>query len=586
MNVLMITEKDAANASLGKIAEFFLKHGDEVIIFASYYDEQVLRCFPKSISRYPINEINEEVISACSIIFCSTLASIYLPSLVFEAHKPIFTHNYLMNRQVNWGGDLCFAPSQRTVASDYDEFLNYSYMGIGEPKYDEVVKETNGKHNRMLFIDSGHYPFSYNGKKELARIILHICKKYPDYELWIKPRFLPGDKVITHRNNIHLYDVLHKECEGIFPDNLVMLTTHQDLKELINQTDTVICMYSTAFVGAVVAGKGLIVIDNLPTQDVYDIRHKTYMRTRENMVASGALIDYHDIDAILPNGVKSTEEYLDFLLDERVCAAEKIVEVCYDLWITYYSKGLFPKLHDTTYRRYKSEFSVDNDMTWEKQITKRCHDYILLKSLILIDFHVKSKLDISYILKRADECVSDDGIIHEDIFRVFLADVNEYRDKCIIHNETTMLEDDIDAGILLNAYYLQKEYDKIRSFQNKRISAFHLYRAFTALETQESNAKEIAKNQLILYFEKCMGRKYNLEISDMPNNRFRAYMELLDLLKEDNDYVHAEYYVKSMREFYKSNYFINSTDEIIEEFVQKERFEYIIKMEMWIDEKK
>lgn len=584
MKVMMITEKDAANASLAKIADAFLKRGDCVKIYATYFDEKVLGSFDKSIEKHRAKDIKQSDIEWCDIIVCSTLVSIYVPIVVFFAHKPIFTHNYLMNRQINWGGDLCFAPTQQTVESDYDEYLNYSYMGIGEPKYDEPVTELNDKQKRMLFIDSGHYPFAYEGKQELARILVRTCLKYPDYELWIKPRFLPGDKVITHRNNIHIYDVIRKECGGDVPKNLVMLETHQDLKALINQSNTVICMYTTSFVGAVVAGKGLVLIDNLPTKDVYDIRNKTYMRNRENMLNSGALIDYREVDSLLPDGVKCSEEYLDYLLEEKENTADKIAEVCHVLWGTYYSKGFFPKYRDTTYKEYKSVFSIDDDMTWKKQTTRRCQDYFLLKSLILIDFHVNSKLDISYILKKADECLEIDGFIHEETFRGILANVNGYRDKCIIQNEEIMLKDDIDAGVLLNALYLQKEYDRIREFSNHTISAYHMYRAFTAIDTKETNAKTIAKQHLIQYFDQCIEREYNLEISDMPNNKFRAYIELLELLKEERSIPQTIYYTSHMKRFYLQNYFVNELYDNIADPLQKERCIFVKQMESWIRE--
>lgn len=582
MKVLMITEKDAANISLACIANKFIKLGNHVDIYAPYFEAQLLCHFDKSINSAPISELTKNTVDNCDIIFCSTLSGIYLPEFVFMAHKPVFTHNYLMNRQINWGGDICFAPTKQTVKSDYDEYLNYSYIGIGEPKYDDV-KNIKNTEKRFLFIDSGHYPFSYEGKKELARTLLHICQRYPDYEMIIKPRFLPGDRVITHRNNIHIYDVIRQEAEGKLPSNLVMLNYHEDLDLLISKSSTVICMYTTAFVGAVLAGKGLIVLENLKTTDVYDIRHKTYMRNRENIAASGALIDYKHVDRLLPEGAKGTDEYLDFLLDEKDNVADKICETCKYLYDEFYRKGLFPEKIDSTYKRYKNEYAVAKEMTWEKYVSQRCYDYILFKSLILIDFHVKSKLDISYVLERSNEYFNDNGLIEADMFRRFMKDVNAIRDNCIIQNRDIMLQDDIDAGILLNSYYLQKRYDEIRRFTIRHIAAFDLFRAFTAMEDLKENNKSVAKEHLILYFSKSMGREYNLEISDMPNNKFKAFRLIINILTEEEAVEEVRLYCEALTEFYMKNYMLESFDDKVTEAQQKERYLYICDVKHWIE---
>lgn len=575
MKIIIITEKDAANISLSFIVKELKKRGHGLCIYAPFYFEGVLKYFPDGIIKKPIEELERKDVDSCDMIFCSTLSSIYLPEFVFTARKPIFTHNYLMNRQINWGGDICFVPSVATVASDYDEYLGYSYIGIGEPKYDGQENITAaGK--RFLFIDSGHYPFSDEGKRELAGTLLHICEKYPDYELWIKPRFLPGDKVVTHRNSIHLYQVIRELAGGEIPPNMVMLDRHEDLKKLINESTTVICMYTTAFVGAVVAGKGLIVLEDLKTTDVYDIRHKAYMRNRESMAGSGALIDYRDVDRLLPEGAKGTLEYLDFLLEEKENVAEKICEVCEGLWKSYYSQNRFPVRADSVYKTYKDDFTEDTGMTWDKYISRRCHDYILLKSLILIDFHVKAKLDIGYVLKEADRFCDEKGLVTEKAFRSFLKSANDIRDNCLIRNRELLLQDDVDAGILLNAYYLQKKYEKIREFPLKEIAAFDFYRAMAAAEDEAEKDPEAAEKYLRRYFDKTKDRKFCLEISDMSDNRFRAFMTLINVLLEKKELKDAKLFLDRMEEYYKLNYQTGDVCAETDNKVQRARRDFIV----------
>ena len=574
MKILFITEKDAANSSLGKIAQAFLDQGNEIAVYAAIFDEKVLAFFPKSTIIGTANEINQSVIDWCDIIVCSTLVSFYIPICVFTAHKPIFTHNYLLNRQINWGGDISFVPSQATVASDYDEYMNYSYIGIGEPKYDSNETLIEKESSKLLFIDSGHYPFSIERKRELAKTLLHICNQYPDYNLIIKPRFLPTDKVRTHKNNIHLYDMIIEESKGKLPENIVMLNHHEDLRKLIDECCTVICMYTTAFVGAVVAGKGLVVLEHLPTTDVFDIRNKTFMRNRENIIKSGALIDYHEVEKLLPNGVRVNETYVDYLLEEKEDVANKIVEVCTYLWENFYSKNVFPHLSDTVYQDYKNCYYLDVNDSWNKVISRRCYDYMMLKSLIFIDFHVAAKLDVSMILENINSRFDNNGLIDEMEFKKFLSNANDVRDDCIIHNCDRMLGDFIDSGILLNAYYLQKQYNEIRRFSNRSISAFYMFRAFIALEDKNENDVRLAKRLFELYFQASRNRSYILEISDMPYYRIKSYEMIIEiLLSENNMFELQEYYTEYIC-FYTDTYNMDITYVPLDK-EQKKHFDFI-----------
>ena len=68
MNVVVISEKDAANASLGRIADAFLLHHDKVELYASFYCDNVLACFSSQINKHRLEELNEDTLDWCDII--------------------------------------------------------------------------------------------------------------------------------------------------------------------------------------------------------------------------------------------------------------------------------------------------------------------------------------------------------------------------------------------------------------------------------------------------------------------------------------------------------------------------------------
>jgi len=564
----MVAEKDAANVSLGKIADKYLERGHEVEVYAIHYEPGVLRYFSPQIARYPLDMLSDSVINNSDCIFASTVSvNGVIDSKLIAAQKPIYTHGYLIDGTIQWGGDICFLPSLGTTGAEYDADIPYSKIEIGEVKYDETMV-TGGANNRLLFIDSGHYPFGEDGKRELARTLLKICYTYTDYELVIKPRFLPDDKIITHQNARHLYDVILEETSGNIPSNLNLLKEHRDLKQLINSAHTVICMFTSAYVGACAAGKGLVVLDNLPSEDVYDVRQKHFDYTRKHLKLSGALVDYKNVNEILPHGVKCSKEYLDYLLAERVDVASKICEITEYLDCYYFSKGKFPQELKSSYNSFFECVNYDEDMTWERYISNRFVSTLAYKSLIMISFSINAKLDI-YTIRNELKRIRSQGLMSvEEFFKELRYAQTTYREECIVANKDRMLEDDIDSGILLNALYRLKRIDEIKSFPITETGAYHLFRGFVAYD---ENDIDRAVLELKEYMRISLGRPFIKEISDMSNNKLRAFSILIDeLLKSNSD--ESKYYLEEMKKYYNVVYL--SKKQVVDR-IQAQQYAYV-----------
>lgn len=548
----MIAEKDAANVSLGRIADTYIELGHQVIVYAMYYEKRVLSYFDSSIETHPLLELTDEIIEWCDCIFASTVSvNGVIESKLISARKPIYTHGYLMDGTIQWGGDISFVPSLETAAAMYDEHFTYSKIGIGEPKYDEVILSKE-RLNRLLFIDSGHYPFGEKGKKELAQTLLRICDLYPEYELCVKPRFLPQDRIITHQNTRHLYDVIKEEAREELPSNLNLLMEHKDLKVLIDSAHTVICMFTSAFVGAYTSGKGLIVLDGLESEDVYDVRWKHFAHTRKHLQKSGALVDYREVDKLLPHGVKCTEEYFDYLLSEKESVANIICKFTEYLHDNFFSMGRFPQNITGTYHKVGKDIRENDSMTWDKWLSNRYYNTLIYKSLIMISFSVNAKLDVSIILEKLKALVQHGTISKEQFEDELKLAQSSYREICIYENKQKMMDDDIDSGILLNAMYHLRKWEEIKEFPKKELGAYHLFRGFVAYDEKEI---ALAVNELKEYINLTIERPYIKEVSDMSNNRMRAFCILIegaDYLENADD--NKSCYLKKMKQYYDSLY--------------------------------
>lgn len=570
MKILMITLRDGQNASLGKIADAFLRRGHEITIYAPYYVESVLRFFDDRIPRFPFNDLTEENIAGYDLIFASTLAMSCLAYRDFlSVHKPIITHNFLISGSVTYGGDYCFVPSLPTTETDYDKYISCPRIGIGEPKYDSVV-QGNMDVKKFLFIDSGHYPFGSEGKRELAKTLLDVCRSFPDYELWIKPRFLPGDEVITCKNDLHIYDVIRDEAGGNIPENLVMLMEHRDLMELIEQCRTVLCMYTTAFSGALVLGRGLVVLDGLPNEDIYNGRIKSFDRTRKIMLGSGAVIDYRRVKELLPEGAKCSGEYFQYLLAEKENTADKICEVTEWLFETFYRSGFFPKACQCDYKNYRSCIQKDTGMTWDKLVGSRYRD-MLLQDMLGMGYYLNAEWDVSSLVRRVKEA-SQGGCMTEAVYKQMRGKELEYYDRCVAENADKLLQDDIDCGMLLESYYRLKQYDEIMKFPKQNLGAFHLFRGFTAYEQGD---EEIVISELKQYIQIASGRQYVKEVSDNNGYRFEAFYLLIKTLAEKNEKEQAESYLKKMEVFYNETYTEKQRTEKITDIYQGVNYTYL-----------
>jgi len=555
MWVIMITEKDASCKSLAPIADAYLRRGHYVEIYALYYSKTVLQDFDTRIPIHSYDDLTEEDIEKTDVIFATTMAGGFIHQKgLLTARKPIFTQNYLVNKQVVWGGDVCFESSNKATENQYTPYLNCCRIEIGEPKYDHVV--FNGDGEGLLFIDSGHYPFGEEGKQTLARLLLEICREYPQLVLTVKPRFLPEDEVVTHVNHLHLYDVIAEEAAGSLPSNLHLLYEHQDLADLINRNRTVMCMYTTAFTGVVAAGKGLIVLDQIPSEDTYDLRLKVLMRIKENMEDSGALIDYRKVGEVLPGGTVPTEAYQHFLLAETTNVSEKIVEVTEYLTECFFDRGIAFEKVSCSYSEYQTAFIHGKRLDWDEIIRKRCKDYMILKAFIQIDFRVNAEIQIENALKEIEQEILEWKLTDGSSVTALEKRAKEIQDKCIMENADKMRKDDIDYGILLNTLFLQKKYSQIKEMPPRELGADHFYRARVAYEegNQEQEFFELEK-----YMDVTLGRAYIKEISDMSNNKFWGFSRYISLLAEHRGVEEVRKYFALMKQFFHGLYGVEAT---------------------------
>lgn len=512
MNILMISSNDAANKRLSNIMKSFLKRGHRIWLYYAITASNMTEIFSDIIQDVEIvYAINEEVISDIDVIFC-TNDTVWN---VLQYDKYIFRYDMLNLGQLRGdGGDFIFLPGE---VEEYELAERAPKMYVGNTMFDDI-EVTGRNHKRLLFIDSGHYPFGTEGKKILARVLLEICKKFPDYELVIKPRFLLSDEVVTHRNLNHLYYNIEKECGGKIPVNLNMLKEHIDMQKLIAQSDTVICLYTSAYLDAIAGGKGLVVIDGLPNEDSYDLNeHYHWKKAREVIKKSGCLVKYQDVLEYLPKGLECNKELVEKEVNYCKNVSDKIVETVECVYHDYIKKEKYLKPGYYEYEQLVNGISENDYCSWIKVKNLRIYNNLIYglarkRDCINHSLKIDSLLDDLEIMLENEELIffeyheldslfknklniliknNRDILMHNDIMQSFYLDTLLYTD-----HDAFVKEMQLEEGFVFSrayAYYkaralvFNREYEKaIPLFErhieetecstyNRYVTDFHKY---------------------------------------------------------------------------------------------------------------
>lgn len=501
-------------------------------------------------------EFSNAIVEKFDIIFAAS-ASMFSKDL-YDVKKYIFTFTNNIFLENGCGEDFEFCSIDK-INNKYKKNYKNVRMAIGNPVYDNL-KRTTSNNNQILFIESGHYPYGSESRIELSKTILNICKEFPSYKLVIKPRFLPGDNMV-HINKGHLYKYILKECNGNLPENLIMLTEHLDLEELINKSKTVISLCTSAYIEPIIADKGLIVLEGLKSEESRDIRYKIINDNYNRIRKSGCVVNYKDVCNYLPEGIKCNENYYKEKVFSTGNISDKIVEVIEYVYDVFLSKGKFPKIKMYTYNNFKAQIKEDRNINWEKIERNRARNAILV--WIFAKFIREITIDL-YIMDGKEQFL-------EELEKLFL-EKNfcsktrwEYYEKSLdllrglfIKNSSKLMNDKIDQAILLEAMFhkgkineiinmkekvLCKEYylyiEGVYNFSNERyedsIRCFEKYfnvvsnKDFEETLADDKNVKDDARCKLYLSYIK-INDLHRIKINTIINENNKCLI-LLEMLK-------------------------------------------------------
>lgn len=534
MNILVIAANDSNNIMISNVLSELQYRGHELKIFSHFTDEKSVRMFRElGVPVHHVKDLTNASIDWADSIISALRAHINLKALgekVFCSKYIYIYNNYIDSHWATAGGDFMFTCGTTRQPLHPEDCPS---MPIGCPKNDHISSAPSTDDSKtILFIDSGHYPFSHKGKIQVADMLLDICKAYPEYELMVKPRFLPKDENMLHSNRDHLYSCIEDRCEGDLPSNLVLLQEHRDMQELLDQCCCAVMLCSSAYVDAALRGKNILIVKGIDNEDKYELRNEIeYKNIYQLREESGCVVDYRDVVRHLPRGIKCSEEHLNKLVAYRENASQRMADVMEFIYDNFLSKGRFPAIQDYNYETYRYEMKADLSLTWDVIKHKRMKN--MGNDLTNIFNRVTVHIDYTSFYKTLENTYMNYPASAEGAFE-FLMQLQQIQVRLWIENADLLMEDPMNQAELFRVLYNVKEYRKLLEIPEGQILCTGPYHFYLGMIYYREKDWLQSVSNFIIYLKEAQKRAFAKYICEEPWGMRDAYIRIAKMYNGKN----------------------------------------------------
>ncbi|WP_373266123.1 hypothetical protein [Hungatella hathewayi] len=483
MRVLFILAKDSSNFAGSKIMAAFLKAGHEVLAYAEFMEEVNIRMvLSYHIEVHDIAALTDEIVETCDVMFSHSVYR-WNDRIRTKKYTFFFNHIYVYGHENN--SDFVF-----TQCDDpYNTFPNKAVMKIGSPKFDcgdrkNIIPADRSRN--ILFIETGHFPFGEKGRRQVAKLILDVCRRFPEFHLVVKPRFLPEDnRNLTRRNSDHMYNYLYQMSNNCLPPNLELLNRHRDLEEMICRSHSVVCYGTSSYLEAAISGRGLIIVDGIESEDIIADRKEKYWKYFNQYIEdTGCVVPYEKVLDYLPDGIICSDIHLKKALCSRENTAEKIVDAVEFVWKNFLSQNKFPEAKNYAYDTFKAEMQADENLTKKELIVRNRYDvlvYLIQKSerQLSADGFFDAMYDKIKIWRECGRleagCTGNGNIGENGGIKILVRELTCEIQKNIVANKERLMGDKIDEVVLLRGMDSLKMTEELLKLDRTKLLADEAY---------------------------------------------------------------------------------------------------------------
>lgn len=155
-----------------------------------------------------------------------------------------------------------------------------------------------------------------------------MVKNHPEKCFVVKPRFLVDEvNFAKHRNTDHIYGYIMKEFDYVLPENLYLIDSHEDMNLLINGADICMCTYCSAHIEVISAGKRLVNIYDVPSEEVADFREKRFGMIKDIMDQAGCNYSIYSLTEDLDSAHTASDQYIKKVYGAKESALSTFVSI-------------------------------------------------------------------------------------------------------------------------------------------------------------------------------------------------------------------------------------------------------------------
>lgn len=520
-HVMMILGKDVHNKGTVKIYEELIRRNISVDVYATTFSDSHTMLFDRlGVDIHDIACVDEKKLKYVDYIFSAVPI---LDRKVFRnANRYIFMNPSTYFNENFFSGDFIFTVRDISKPLNDDSMLpiermNYwkslPAMATGGPQFElgEAKRKTDSK--VILFIDAGHYPFGT--KKELADYIVEIAEYCPDYEIRVKPRYLPGDTNTTHKNKENVFRYLYNRSN--LPKNLKLIDTHTELKDELRDVSLVICPEgTTSYVEVILQKVPILIFTGFPNKD--NILWSKARGEFSNSIPSKleCRIYYRDIFKYLPKGVEIDPKRLKNIQYKNAGVAADIVGAMEFIYCNYLMRDKFPNRMFYYSEDYKCVMKADESESWTG-VKKARRVKIIYDTLCTILARLYIPMDMSCLIDFLNKC--QENLDEENMPKV-IEQAQDILYDIFIQNKEKMSATAYEQSVLCMAMYKK---NRLCDFKPDEMKCEAYYSYCLARQLFDQGNYETALKRIERYFSIVDKNVYEISLADSEAVKIMAH---------------------------------------------------------------
>lgn len=314
MRFLITTEGDVEGQVLAPVCRELRQRGHDVHVYSKYSIEAFNIEFTlASIPVRPLDSLwsHEEEYDA-ALVYRDAISALHYHQvpMAYMVFGPNASQQRVIGAQF-FLVDLMLVSGENAARNLRRNGYDGEVLVTGMPKYDPLFHMNKRSEKLIVVPDSPNCPRGQD-RDRFVDILFEIARRNPDHDIWVKPRFLLGDRWQSG-GFLCGYD-RHMEffvrSRSDVPENFRVLDTYYSMNELAARSALMISAPTSAILSQMVLGKPALLVEDAmrPTDLLYNAM---YHANLETYGPSGCCVWMNELLDHTPKGLLPNPEWVE-----------------------------------------------------------------------------------------------------------------------------------------------------------------------------------------------------------------------------------------------------------------------------------